>query len=183
MRKISYSFALLIVLLVIACSNHLSPEKAIQKLGANPYYEIDGNQVYQKDLASYKPTEIAAITTYYNKDAVNRYGEKAIEGAVIIETKQFATIKFETFLKKNSKEYEKMLNETQIIDIQYILNDRILTENFEGTLASIDDKLLKEIIIIDQKELIEKYQIQNKKIGVVIKSKAPKNLYNAKKKF
>ena len=105
MRKISYSFAILISLLVIACSNHLSPEKAIQKLGSNPYFEIDGNQVSQSDLANYKPTEIADLTTFYNKDAVKRYGTKAADGAVIIETKQFATIKFENFLKVHSMKF------------------------------------------------------------------------------
>jgi len=176
---------LILTLLVLACcgTSKRTPEEAVQKLGANPYFEIDGKSVTQSELGNYNPTDIASLTTFYDKDAKKRFGEKAKDGAVIIETKEFATNRYETFFKSYSKDYEKMLNETQKEEIQYILNDRILTENYEGDLASIDKNLIKEIKIIDQKELIEKYQIQNKKVGVIIKADAPKNLYNAKEKF
>ena len=123
------------------------------------------------------------MTTYYDKDAKKRFGEKAKDGAVIIETKEFARNRYETFFKSYSKDYEKMLSQTQKRNPIALWNDRILTENDEGDLASIDKNLIKEIKIIDQKELIEKYQIQNKTVGVIIKAEAPNNLYNAKEKF
>lgn len=166
---------LILVLIVLAsCGTTIrTPEEAVQKLGANPYFEIDGKVVIPAELADYNPADIASLTTYYNKDAKKRFGEKAKDGAVIIETKEFATNRFETFFKSISKDYEKVLNETPNEELQYILNDRILTEDYEGYLASIDKNLLKEIKIIDQKELIERYQIQNKKVGVVIIADAP----------
>lgn len=175
---------ILALLILTSCqTTKQSPEETIQKLGENPYFEIDSKPLTQSELKKYNPNDIASLTTYYDKDAKKRFGEKAKDGAVIIETKKFATNRYETFFKSYSKEYEKMLNQKQKEEIQYILNDRILTENYEGDLASIDKSLIKEIKIIDKKELIEKYQIQNKTVGVLIKANAPKNLYNAKEKF
>ena len=172
------------LLIATSCkTSKLPPDKAMEKLGANPYFEIDGQPVNQNDLAKYNPTDIASLTTYYNKEAINRFGEKAKDGALTIETKTFATNKYESLFKTFSIDYEKMIKETNKGEIQYILNDRILTENFEGDLASLNNKLLKEIKIINQNELFNKFQIQDKKVGVIIRANRPKNVYNSKAKF
>jgi len=175
---------ILVLLILTSCkTTKLTPNKAIEKLGANPYFEIDGQPIKQNDLGKYNPNDIASLTTYYKKDATTRFGRKAVDGAVIIETKVLAKSRYETLFKKSSKDYEEVLKEYDREDIQYILNDRILTKDFEGTLASIDDNLLKDIKIIDQKELLDKFKVGNKKIGVIIRANSPKNLYNSKKKF
>ena len=173
------------VLIVTSCktSNHLPPAEAVGRLGANPYFEVDGNPVSHNDLSKYEPTDIASLTTYYGKDATNRFGERAKDGAVIIETKKFAINKYESLFKSHSADYKKVIEGTHRSEIQYILNDRILTENFEGDLASINSRLLKQIKVIDQKELLDKFQVEGKKVGVVIRASRPKNLYNGKSKF
>jgi hypothetical protein len=172
------------LLIVTGCkTSNLPPDKAVDKLGANPYFEIDGQPVSQSDLGKYNPTDIASLTTYYDKDAIKRFGEKAKDGAVTIETKPFATNKYETFFKSYSKAYEQMIIATDRNEIQYILNDRVLTENFEGDLALLNSKLLKELKIIDQGILLDKYKVQNKKVGVILKADRPKDLYNSQEKF
>jgi len=175
---------ILFLLFIIGCkSQQIGPAKAIEKLGANPYFMIDEQPVDKSELMKYEPTSIALVTTYYDKDAIKNFGDKAKDGAVLILTKSFATNKYETLFKSFSKDYEKVLIENNKNDIQYILNDRILIDKFEGTLASIDNKLLKNVKIIDQKTLAEKFQITNKKVGILIKSKRNKDVYDSKKKF
>jgi hypothetical protein len=172
------------LIIVTGCkTSNLPPDKAVEKLGANPYFEIDGQPVSQNDLGKYNPTDIATVTTYYDKDAVKRFGEKAKDGAVTIETKNFATTKYETFFKSYSKAYEQMIITTDRNEIQYILNDRVLTEDFEGVLALLNSKLLKDLKIVDQVILLDKYTVQNKKVGVILKADRPKDVYNAKEKF
>ncbi|HRG07973.1 MAG TPA: hypothetical protein PLJ08_05300 [Cyclobacteriaceae bacterium] len=161
----------------------MAPDNAIEKLGANPYFEIDGQTVNQSDLSKYNPTDIASLTTYYEKDATKRFGDKAKDGAVIIETRSFATNKFEAFFKTYSKEYEQMIRDTDRSEIQYILNDRILTESFEGDLSLLNNKLMKDLKVIGQPLLQDKYKVQDKKIGVIINAERPKGLYNSKEKF
>ena len=178
-----YTFIFLLLLIISCKSTQVPPDKAAEKLGANPYFLIDGQPVEKKEIMKYQPTDIASVTTYYGKDATNNFGDKAIDGAVSISTNTFATNKYETLFKSFSKDYEKAMKENDRSEIQYILNDRILTENFEGDLASIDNKLLKDLKVIDQNTLIDKFKIIDKKIGVLITSKRPKNVYNSKKKF
>jgi len=60
---------------------------------------------------------------------------------------------------------------------------RILTENFEGQLASLNRKLLKDLKVVDQNALMEKFNVQDKKVGVIIKADRPKDLYHSKEKF
>ena len=121
MKKISFITILLI--LITGCTNRLTPTKAAQKLGPNPYFEVDGVPKNKSDLSTLNPSDIASLTTYYDKEAKKIYGDKAEDGVVIIETKPYATNKFENFFKSISKEYEEMRNNNNKTDIQYILND------------------------------------------------------------
>ncbi|MBS1508757.1 MAG: hypothetical protein JSS79_19125 [Bacteroidetes bacterium] len=175
---------ILCLLSVFGCKpTQLSPNQAVQKLGPNPYFIINDKPVDKSEIMKYNPTDIAIVVTYYGKDATKKFGDKAKDGAVAISTKSFARDKYETFFKSYSKDYAKVMNEINTNDIQYILNDRILTSNFEGDLALVNNKLIKELKILDQKTLVDKYQITDKKVGVKIECKRPKSLYNSKKKF
>lgn len=170
-------------LIVTSCKTQLTPEMGIEKLGANPYFEVDNQPVSQDDILNYDASDIAYLKAYYDKKATRQFGDKGKDGAVLIMTKEFATSKYETLFKEFSEDYEKMINKTNKEEIQYILNGRILTDNFEGSLASLNSKLLKKITLIDQKELSDKFKIQDKNVGVIIQAKRPKNLYNSKEKF
>ncbi len=54
--------------------------------------------------------------------------------------------------------------------IQYILNSKVLKENFEGDLALINDKTFIGIQIIGKEQLIKDYSITNKDYGVIIRT-------------
>lgn len=161
-------------LIVVSCKTYISPEKAAEKLGDNSYFEVNEQAVSQNDIMNYSGSDIATLKVYFDKKAIRQFGDKAKDGAVIIMTKEFATSKYETLFKEFSEDYKRMINNTNKEEIQYILNDQILTANYEGDLASLNTKLLKKIAIIDEKELFDKYEIQDKNVGVIIRAKRRK---------
>jgi hypothetical protein len=181
MKKVS--FILVLLMIILGCSHKLAPTQATQKLGPNPYFEFDGKPVEFSYLKTVNPMDISVIHNYYNKEAIKLYGEKAKDGAVLIETRTYAKNNFEAFFKRCSGEYGEMINKTDTSDIQYILNERILKKNIEGDLSLITEKTLKSIKLIDSQELENKYQVKDKKVGVIVEAKRPKDLYNSKKKF
>ena len=67
--------------------------------------------------------------------------------------------------------------------VQYILNQRILTSDFEGDLALVTDINFKRITIFDKFALQSQYNISGKAYGVLIEADKPAHLYHAKKKF
>jgi len=174
---------LILSLIICSCSHRITPTEAVKKLGQNPYYEFDGKPVEFSFLKNVDPMNISVIHTYYDKEAIKLYGEKAKDGAVLIETRTFAKNKYETFFKKCSSEYSDMISKSDTSDIQYILNERVLKKNIEGDLSLITEKNFKSLKLVDSQELESKYQVPSKKIGVIVKAKRPKDLYNSKKKF
>jgi hypothetical protein len=167
----------------LSCSHRLTPTEAAKKLGSNPYYEFDGKPVEFSYLKTVNPSDISVLRTYYNKEAIKLYGEKAKDGVVLMETRTFAKNKYESFFKKCSPEYSEMISRTDTSDIQYILNERVLKINIEGDLSLVTEKNFKSIKLIGSQELENNFRVSSKKVGVVIKASRPKELYNSKKKF
>ncbi len=161
-----------------------SPKSVIKKLGDDPVFFIDSINVDKAELYKYQPTDIATVSVYKDSNAIRLVGPGGKDGAVYIETKVFAKNRYWQYFKTKSAEYANLIP-TPASDslVQYILNRRILKENFEGTLSSIDDKTFKEILIVDKRTLEKEYKITNKSFGVVIKSDVPEDLYKGKKKF
>lgn len=93
-----------------------------------------------------------------------------------VETRGFSKKRFLRYFKSKSKEFSKILDSKgDDSTFQYILNGKILTGNFEGDLAIIDDKLFQKINIIKQKELSAKYSIKDKDYGIIIASTVPED--------
>lgn len=161
-----------------------SPKKMMKKIGDKPIFFIDSVNVDQTEMMKYLPEQIASITVYKDNDAIELMGEDGKDGVIYIETKDFARGRYWKYFTRKSNEYSELVKTSQPNDrIQYILNDRILTDNFEGNLSMIDDSIFKEIKIIDAATLEKDYKIENKDFGVIIFSDKPDNLYKAKKKF
>ncbi|WKV12129.1 hypothetical protein [Marivirga harenae] len=148
-----------------------TPQEVVEKLGPDPYFIIDGKPVDKSDLGKYDPSIIATLTTFYGKEAVSKYGEIAEDGAIVVRTKSFALTKAEEFLSEFSSDYEIMLAKTDRGEIQYILNDEILKEDYEGKLSMLDSKNLKRLKIIDSTELKNQYELEDKEVGVILKAK------------
>jgi len=149
----------------------------------DPIFFIDSVRVNKRVLQNYNPNEIASVTVYKGSDATKKI-DAAINGLIFIETKKFAKLKYWKFFKSKSEEYSKLATSPEDdSNIQYILNKRILKDNFEGDLAAIDDKIFKGIQILSKQQLINDYNINDKDFGVLITSDVPPNLHNGKNKF
>ena len=110
--------------------------------------------------------------------------ESATNGLIYIETKKFDKERYQKYFKSKSAKYAEIVSASESdTNVQYILNKKVLTDNFEGDLAAIDNKIFKGIQIINKQQLINEYQITNKEYGVLISSDAPPNLHNGKNKF
>lgn len=160
------------------------PKKVIKKLGNDPVFFIDSVNVDKSEMMKYQPEEIAQVSAYKNASAISLVGPEGKDGVVYIETKSFARNKYWTYFKTKSPGYAKIvLTPESDSTVQYVLNGRILKNNFEGDLSLIDDSTFKEIKIIDKQKLEKEFGITDKQYGILIKSAKPDNLYKAKKKF
>ncbi len=171
---------------IISCKSTqvVRPEKVVDKLGQNPYFIIDGQAADNSVLQATKPEDVASLTTYYGKEAITKYGEQAKDGAVEVETKPYSKAKYQQFFKEVSSEYKvKLAAEGSDDNFQYILNGKVLTKDFEGTLAGITPALLKEIKVIGGEEVASKFHVSGKSTGILITALPPKNLYHAKEKY
>ncbi len=161
-----------------------SPKRIIKKLGSDPVFFVDSVSVDKSELNKYQPTDIAAVSVYKDSSAIKLVGPEGKDGAIYIETKAFAKKRYWTFFASKSAAYATHVPTPESYTaVQYILNKRLLTTNFEGDLASINDSLFKAITILDKETLQMKYGISEKKIGVWIEADKPGDLYRAKKKF
>ena len=178
----------ILIILLLAVSSLASfaqkPKKAIKKLGNEPVFFIDSVAATQADLQKYQPTDIATVSVYKDQDAIDLVGADGKDGVVFIQTKSFTKRQYQSFFKSKSKGFADVLSaDPEEIQLQYILNDRILTEDFEGDLGLIDASTFKELKIIDTESLKKDYNVTDKKVGVLIRSDKPEYLYKAKKKF
>jgi len=177
----------IIILTIILSSGYAlsqNPKKVLKKIADNPVYFIDSLNVAEQELQKYESNQIASVTVYKGEEATEILGENGKDGAIYIETIKFSRLRYWKYFSSKSTEYTKVVPYIGLEStIQYILNDKVLTESYQGDLAMINDNIFKSINIIDKNTLEKEYEVFDKKYGVVIQSDKPKNLYKARKKF
>lgn len=152
--------------------------------GKDPVYFIDSIRVTGAALSKYDPNDIAMVTVYKDSSAVSRLGPAAKNGLIYIETKKFSKQRYWQYFRSKSEQYVKLVPSAgEDSEIQYILNKKILKDNFEGDLATIDDKVFQRLEIISKEKLIKDYGITDKQYGVVITSTVPADLRKGKSNF
>lgn len=175
---------LIFTLFCFSFSFSQSPQRTMKKIGNNPIIFIDSVNVDPSEMQKYDPNIISSVTVYKDKEAKDLFGEDAKDGVIYIETKTFSRNRFQNYFKSKSAEYKRLIEKESDDDkFQYILNDKILYENYEGDLASINDEIFKRIQILNSEELSKSYKISDKKYGILIISNVPKNLYKGNEKF
>ena len=160
--------------LIVSCYNKSSEgsESNFTLTPADPVFFLDSVRVTKSDLMKYEPNQIGSVTVYKDKSAWDKFGSEAVNGLIYIETKDFAKKRYWSFLCSKSTEYKILVPEpSKDAKVVYILNNKVLKENFEGDLASIDNENFVDIKIIDSELLKSDFDIIDKKGGVVITSK------------
>jgi len=139
----------------------------------DPIFFLDSIRVNKMVLTNFEPSEIASVTIYKDTNVIKKIfnGKGNIKnGLIYIETKDFAKYRYWNYFRSKSPEYAKLVisSKTDTTNVQYILNGKVLKNNFEGDLASIDDGTFKGLFIIDKNRLVNEYGITNKDYGVII---------------
>ncbi len=103
-------------------------------------------------------------------------GADGKNGLVYIETKKFAKHRYWSYFKSKSKDFQRLFP-TAESDLKtiYVLNKKVLTDNYEGDLASVNDKTFVSLEIIDKQQLEKLYGIKDKEYGIIIFSSVPVN--------
>ncbi len=119
----------------------------------------------------YEPSQIATLTVYKNKSSTDILGGEGVNGAIYIETKELAKKRYWRYFKSKSKEYSKLVSHPGMEKgIVYILNGKILQDNFEGDLSAIDNASLISIQVLNKTNLKNDFRIFDKEWGILIKS-------------
>lgn len=131
-----------------------------------PICFVDSVRIDYSELTKYKPEQIASISVVKGEEATKVLSEVGEYGIIYIETKTFARTRYSRYLRSKSSLYSGLIEaETQIV---YILNEKVLVDNYEGDLALINDSNFKSLEIINPTELSERYHITSKCVGVRI---------------
>lgn len=160
------------LLFFLFCSINLLAQNPVQETNKNPAYFLNGKEIKDADLAKIEPKDIGSITVI--KDA--SYGKDYQNGVIMIETKVYCIQRYQTYFSSKSADYKKILEKSKTDEtLRYILNDTLLTKDFEGNLATIADSTFTSLNVIGAKEL-KKYGVNDSKYGVLIKAnvKVPK---------
>jgi hypothetical protein len=166
----SFTSAFLVFLFYSVSILAQEPANPVKESTALPLFFLDGKEILQSEMTNISPNDIAMVTVL-KKNTFEKYGKKGKNGVVLIETKVHCRQLFQQYLSGKSAEYKKILSDdSNDQSVQYILNDKVLNDNYEGDLASIADSTFISINVVGAKEL-KAYVVTAKKYGVVIKTK------------
>lgn len=159
--------------LVISCFSIFErANNRYKKLFNDPVFFVDSINVTRIELQEYQPNDIAVVTIYKDTNAIKLVGPQGKDGVVYVETKKFARTKYWNYFKTKSEDYLKAVPTLQAdSSVVYILDGKVLKQNFEGDLSTINDNNFIDLKVIDQTQLIKDYDIHNRTYGVLIRTK------------
>lgn len=138
-----------------------SPKRETNKMGNKPVFFVDSVRVSQEDLGKINANDIASVSVYKGKTAIDLIGDDGKDGVVILA-------------------YALAVPRVEDSTVQYVLNGKLLQRNFDGDLAHISDAVFQSITIISKEELQKQYGVTNKRLGVVVRSTTPEGLNKEK---
>ncbi|HWV68649.1 hypothetical protein [Chitinophaga sp.] len=142
-----------------------------QVAGDDPVYVLDSVVVNQAAIGQVSPDRIGVITIAKGSKAVLKYGSQAENGVVYIETKPFARKRVNVLLSSESPAYDSLLRKYgNDSSFYFIVNGKPVTPTNETGLMTLDRKTFRSMRIISDKEVQDKYQVMDRKAGIVITS-------------
>ncbi|ASZ13541.1 hypothetical protein CK934_22595 [Chitinophaga sp. MD30] len=134
-----------------------------------PVYVVDSVVAQPDVMKTIRPDQIAMLTVAKGSKAVEKYGSQAENGVIYIETKDFARQRYQRLFSNRAKEYAHLLKEKNSdIDVQYIVNDSLVTGQQESILAPVNDRNITSVTILTPKELLKTYKIKGKRLGLLV---------------
>jgi len=144
---------------------------------SGPLFFMDSVRISQEGLKRFDPTEIAMVSVYKDSHAIAVAGPAAVNGAVFIFTKKYARIRYWNFFVLRNEDYKKAVpspgSESSVV---YILNGKLLKDNFEGDLLAVDEVSFVSLSIITERELNRDYHVEGRAYGIVIQTNKNKKI-------
>lgn len=132
-----------------------------------PLYYVDSTEIDHKNLDDVDPNDIALITIQKGAEAIAAAGKGGRNGIIYIFTQDYTRSQYWHFFSAQSPDYKEHVPAPDTPDVIYILNGKVLTGKYDGTLFSITPKDLTQLQVISKKQLKRTYK-QSGKVGVVI---------------
>ena len=174
---------LLITLFTLSISFAQPAAAGLNSLAAKSVVFIDSVRVSKEDFAKFGAKDIATVSVYKDQKAIELVGDEGKNGVLYIESRTFCKNRYIKYFSSKSAEFKQRIQSPESDkNVQYILNNRVLTISFEGDLAAINDTNFKSIQLLSKEELMEKYHIKDKDFGFLILSDMPKNMYRGNKR-
>ncbi|PSL46098.1 hypothetical protein CLV51_10374 [Chitinophaga niastensis] len=140
----------------------------------DPVYVLDSVVVTQSIIGQVTPDKIGLITIATGKGTKTllKYGSQAANGVVYVETKPFARKRVNTLLSLMSPAYDSLLHKYgNDSSFYFIVNNKPITTNNEMGLMTVDTKTFISVKILSEQELQDKYQVMDRKVGILISSR------------
>lgn len=153
----------------VSCTSIRARRKVHSSLKSDAVFFIDSLRATRADILKYQPTDIASVTVVTDSNAIKLLGPDGANGAVYIETKLFARQRYWKFLGSRSKEYMAVVPTPESdTSVAYFLNGKVLQENYQGKLSSIDEKRFVSLTVIGKDQLFSEYGVEGKLYGIII---------------
>ena len=173
-RKLIY----LIVLLFL--SHALSAQTAdttkavyrdAQFTSTEPLYILDGK--IAKSINNVKPDSILEISVLKDQNAISIYGQRAINGVVIVTNRKFAITRYQSKFSKVSKKYKNYIRSNNSDDsgLLYVINGVPVdgkSDDIIRKLYDLNKNNIKSVNIIE-KGINEESTIQKSVVAIVTK--------------
>ncbi len=145
----------------------------ISKAQDGTLFIVDSVEV-EDGLNHLSPDKIAFMNVVKSPTLQAKYGAKAENGIIYIETKPFARKRYNRLFSELSPAFEAALKKYGSDSVfQYILDGTKIDETSMNMLAALEKKGIGSLVVVDAAMLKSKYGVKekDKKLGVIITSK------------
>lgn len=125
-------------------------------------------------LKNLSPDKIAFMNVVKSPTLQAKYGPKAANGIIYIETKPFARKRYNRLFTGLSPAFEAAIKKYgDDSKFQYILDGVKIDENSMNMLAALEPNGIADLVVVDAKMLKKTFDVKDKekKVGVIITSK------------
>jgi TonB-dependent receptor-like protein len=117
----------------------------------NALYILDSVVSNKDAIAKLNPDDIESISVWKGKSAIERYGNMAAGGAIVINTKITARKRLWSLLCAASDQYRELIKSPEADSaVTYKLNGEIILKGTEGRLFDVNALNLKEVSIANE---------------------------------
>ncbi|WP_440133676.1 hypothetical protein [Chitinophaga sancti] len=145
----------------------------VSKAQDGTLFIVDSVEV-EGGLNNLSPDKIAFMNVVKSPTLQAKYGAKAENAIIFIETKAFARKRYNRLFSELSPAFEAALKKYGSDSVfQYILDGVKIDETSMNMLAALEKKSIVNLVLVDKETLKRKYEVKekDKKVGVVITSK------------